>query len=58
MKLDRKVVNKKIVDRKVVDRKIISKKSSNPVGVLRKKTNALYVRLQLRRVGLKDEIEA
>ena len=35
------------------DRKIINKKPSNLVRVLRKKTDALYVRLQLREVGLK-----
>ena len=28
------------------------------MGVLKKKTNALCVRLQLRRVGLKDEVRA
>ena len=44
--------NRKIVD-KVVDRKVVDEKPPNPVGVLRRKTDALCVRLQLRGVGLK-----
>ena len=54
--VDRKVVDK-VVDRKVVDkvvnRKFVDKKSSNLVGVLKRKTDALCVRLQLREIGLK-----
>ena len=36
----------------------IDEKPPNPVGVLRRKTDALYVRLQLRGVGLKGEVGA
>ena len=35
------------------DRKVVDEKPPNPVGVLRRKTDALCVRLQLRGVGLK-----
>ena len=57
---NRKIVDN--VDRKVVDEKhsrsVLVKKPSNPVGKLRRKTDALCVRLQLREVGLKGEVGA
>ena len=40
------------------DRKVGNEKPPNPVGVLRRKTNALCIRLQLRGVGLKGEVGA
>ena len=40
------------------DRKVVDEKPPNPVGVLRRKTDALCVRLQLRGVGLKGEVGA
>ena len=43
--------NRKIVDK--VGGKVIDEKPSNPVGVLRRKIDALYVKLQLRGVSLK-----
>ena len=43
--------NRKIVDK--VGRKVVDEKPPNPVGVLRRKTDALCVKLQLRGVGLK-----
>ena len=43
--------NQKIIDK--VGGKIVDEKPLNPVRVLRKKTDALCVKLQLRRVGLK-----
>ena len=49
--------NRKITD-KVVDGKVVNKKPLNPVQVLRRKINALYVRLQLRGVGFKGEVGA
>ena len=49
--------NWKIID-KVVVRKIVDKKPSNLVGVLRRKTDALCVRLQFKKVGLKGEVGA
>ena len=39
-----KIVNRKIVD-KVVNKKVVNKKLSNPVKILRTKTNALYISL-------------
>ena len=44
--------NRKIVDN--VGGKVVDKKLPNPVGVLRRKTDALCVKLQLRGVGLKS----
>ena len=41
----------KIVDK--VDKKVVDEKPPNLVGVLRRKTDALCVKLQLRGVGLK-----
>ena len=43
--------NRKIVNK--VGRKVVNEKLSNLVGVLKKKTDALCVKLQLREVGLK-----
>ena len=48
--------NRKIIDK--VDKKVINKKSSNLVKVLRRKTNILCIRLQLREVGFKSKIRA
>ena len=48
--------NRKIVDK--IGGKVVNEKPLNLVGVLRKKTDALCVRLQLRGVGLKGEIGA
>ena len=50
--METKEKNRKIVD-KVVG-KVVDEKSPNLVRVLKKKTDALCVKLQLRRVGLKD----
>ena len=41
-----------------MDKKIVNKKPSNPVEVLRRKIDALCVRLQLKGVGLKGKVEA
>ena len=41
-----KIINK-------VDRKVVNKKSSNLLEVLKKKTNTLYIKLQLKKVDLK-----
>ena len=49
--------NRKIID-KVIDRKVVNKKPPNPVKILRRKPDALYVRPWLRKIGLKDEVEA
>ena len=49
--------NRKIAD-KIVDKKVVDKKLPNPVRVLRRKIDALCVRLQLRGVGLKGEVGA
>ena len=49
--------NREIID-KVVDKKVVNKKPPNLVRVLRRKTDALCIRLQLRRVDLKDEVKA
>ena len=50
--------DRKIVDEKVVNKKVIGEKPPNPVGVLRGKTDALCIRLQLRGVGFKGGIGA
>ena len=44
--------NQKIVD-KVEDRKVVNKKPSNLIRVLKRKTSMLYIKLQLRGIGLK-----
>ena len=46
MKIEEK--DSKIVD-KVVDRKIVNKKSSNLIKILKKNTDALYIRLIIKR---------
>ena len=43
--------NQKIIDK--VDRKVIDEKAFHPIEILERKTKALYVKLQLKRVGLK-----
>ena len=40
------------------DRKVVDKKPNNPIKVLKKKTDALCIRLQLRGLGLKSEVRA
>ena len=43
---------------KVVNRKVVDKKPPNPIRVLKKKTNALCIRLYLRGVDLKGKVGA
>ena len=52
MELNRKVV------KKVLDRMIVNKKPLKLVEILGRKINALYVKLQLKKIGLKSEVEA
>ena len=46
-----KIVNK-------IDRKVINKKLLNLIEVLQRKTNALYISLSLKKISLKDDVEA
>ena len=43
---------------KVIDRKVVNKKLFNLVKVLKKKTDALYIKFQLREIGLRSKVEA
>lgn len=44
--------NQSIINK--VEKKIVNKKSPNFMEVLRKKINALYIKLQLREISSKD----